>query len=149
MPLLFVHGVNVRKDPADPEAYERDVRDRDARLRLAFADRLPGEKLRIFNPYWGDKAATFSWNLVAVPTPGGDEHLGGESEKGALVVAAFDEHGLRAVQAGGEPTTALVTLARQSSLVSAVDALLVFTPEAAASNQVAAEMAGFGAKALA
>jgi hypothetical protein len=149
VPVLFIHGVNVRRDTNDPEAYENDERDRDARLRLAFADRVAGQTLTIFNPYWGDQGATFSWQLSSIPTPGGEEHLGGGSGKGALVVATFDEQGLHAVCEGGEPATALVRIARASSLVSAVEALLAFTPEVASSVAVASELAGFGAKALA
>jgi hypothetical protein len=65
MPLVFVHGVNVRYDPSDdPDVNARTAMFRDFVLpRLSSAHRTTS----IFNPYRGDRAAKFPWNHGALP----------------------------------------------------------------------------------
>lgn len=67
MPLVFVHGVAVRRSGTAQEQQAEEARN--AALRhIAFADQVrPPARLHIENPFWGDLGATFAWNLASVP----------------------------------------------------------------------------------
>lgn len=89
MPLIFVHGVNVRKNPE----YETVVSRRDAMFRRFLLSRLPDDwhALSIMNPYWGDEAARFFWNHASLPV-GNEEVLGSQdSETVALLEGAVSD----------------------------------------------------------
>src|SRR5688572_7926812 len=60
MPLVFVHGVNTRRDDEYLEAEKL----RDAMFRRYCLTPIVGdpEHSDIFNPYWGGRAASFPWN---------------------------------------------------------------------------------------
>lgn len=77
LPLVFVHGVNVRDDGS----YYQDVNARNAllrrfALRSVFAD---PQAVAIFNPYWGQYGIKFAWNQASLPQSGIEE-LGPEDE---------------------------------------------------------------------
>jgi hypothetical protein len=61
--LVFVHGVNTRKDGN----YDLELGNRDALFKqTAWA----GSPLNVRNPYWGDLAAHFSHDLACLPSKG-------------------------------------------------------------------------------
>lgn len=66
MPIVFVHGVNVRQD----SKYEANVTQRDLRIKeLLLPALLPNPyPVRIFNPYWGGYAATLAWGGLSLPS---------------------------------------------------------------------------------
>lgn len=71
MPLVFVHGVNVRADGS----YYQDVNARNSLLRrfalnAIFAD---PRAIEIFNPYWGQYGVKFAWNQASLPQSGIEE----------------------------------------------------------------------------
>ena len=72
MPLVFVHGVNVRRGESqeEREAWDQMERARNAAFcSTAFADQLPsGAAMHFENPYWGDLASKFAWELSCIPT---------------------------------------------------------------------------------
>lgn len=71
--LVFVHGVNVRKDP-DNNDYEEGVEHRDKAFRsIAFE----GSDLTIYNPYWGEFGAPDEYKALDM---GGDMALSLESD---------------------------------------------------------------------
>src|SRR5262245_33367419 len=163
MPLVFVHGVANRRGEtiAEQAAFDQRVQARDSLFRsIAFADRVQAPVvLHIENPYWGDLGSHFAWNLASVPK-GGDEALGAEvlgteegrqSEAGRLAQVALATTTGKAAAAPQQPNTILVTLAKQESLVFAVDAVFAAAGQidpavAPASN---ADVATFAARAVA
>jgi hypothetical protein len=75
MPVLFVHGVNVREGPA----YEvgRDLSEKFLQKYLSGVV-ISGKRLSSFKPvfpYWGDLASKFAWNMASLPK-GGIDSLG-------------------------------------------------------------------------
>jgi len=130
MPLVFVHGVNVRQGetPEKKAKFEKSVADRDELFRTIGLAGLvvPGGRLHIENPYWGDHAAKFSYDLVSVPGPG-TETFGSADDAMAQVVTEtipFDV-AIKAQQNRGEENALLLTLARSHSLSHALDAIVV------------------------
>lgn len=141
MPLLFVHGVNVRSAP-DPAAYEASVRARDALFRTAGLRTLASnpKAVKILNPYWGDLGSKFPWNHAALPT-GSEESFGFTEDAAALlqsVAAAYD---------GPAPRTALES-ARCGSLSDAVDLLWAASAVHATTKELAESWAVAGAMAV-
>lgn len=65
MPIVFVHGVNNRRD----DGYRENEAARNGFLRdiVAQALKLPPGKLTILSPYWGGDAAKFAWNMAVMP----------------------------------------------------------------------------------
>lgn len=142
MPLVFVHGVNVRKQsqsdrPGQPTAYEKVVARRDGffgeiALKPIAADPA---RLVIKNPYWGDEAAKFPWGQGALPD---DEYerFGREADLDPeLVLPATAMGPLYALDDESPPEAILPWLARRS-MAAAVD-LLVMT-----ANDPVAPLAG-------
>lgn len=111
MPIVFVHGVNVRRG----QDYDAHVLARDGLFRRILLRGLvpdPGA-IEILSPYWGDRGAQPAWNHASLP--GADaEVLGGVEELGGLLEKASQRDATDPV---------LLTLARRHSLVDAVDAL--------------------------
>lgn len=163
MPLVFIHGVATRRGgtPAEQTAFDQHVRVRDGFFRtIAFADQVSAGNLHIENPYWGDLASRFAWNLTSVPQ-GGDEAFG---FAGAFAAAAFGSEPNRLAQVAlatttekaaatlQQPNTVLLTLARQASLAHAVDAVFAAAANvkpAAAAAAPDADLAALAAKAVA
>jgi len=63
MPVVFVHGVNVRRSAL----YDQTIARRDAYFHAHLPPAVLGG-VDVFNPYWGDSGAKFSWNLASVPS---------------------------------------------------------------------------------
>ena len=83
MPIVFVHGVNTRRDAE----YEKSEKLRDYYLRqtLAGVVRDPS-KLTILNPYWGQFGASMAWDNACLPLEQ-NEQLGGEDEIFEVILA--------------------------------------------------------------
>lgn len=66
MPIVFVHGVNVRQD----SRYEAHVTQRNALLReLLLRPLLTNpHSVALFNPYWGRYAASLAWGGLSLST---------------------------------------------------------------------------------
>lgn len=68
MPIVFVHGVNNRKD----DEYRDNEIARDAFLRKIVAPALGlpegSAELKVVSPYWGGDGAKFAWNMAVLPT---------------------------------------------------------------------------------
>jgi hypothetical protein len=113
MPLVFVHGVNVRRD----DDYDRNVAARDSMFRrfaaAAFVD--DPSTLSILNPFWGGEAAKFRWNHASLPT-GAEETFGGE-DAASILLADVPEGAL------AHKSRILLETARQADLERAVDVL--------------------------
>lgn len=110
MPVVFIHGVNVREGPQ----YHRAAASRDAYLRAYLSEATGVAPGGILNPYWGQYGARFSWNLASVPT-GAYETLGPELAIELLEQIAPNVR----PDSGGN---VLSTIAREYSLESAIDA---------------------------
>jgi hypothetical protein len=131
MPLVFIHGVSVRQGttPQAKQAWTQYENTRNASFRtIAFAEQVTAPAtLHIENPYWGDLASTFAWNLASVPT-GDIESLGPEAAfgtpEGQLAQLALATTTAQAAEATPAANQTLVTLAKQASLVHAVDAVV-------------------------
>jgi hypothetical protein len=138
MPLVFVHGVNVRRD-ADYEAAER-VRDELFRtVSLKGIADAPGFSL--FNPYWGDHGATFPYSYGFIP--GNQVEAFGAALDPLAASAMVDAH---IEGARPSPESSLVALARQS-LPDAIDALVAYTAQTSGAEDVSASLVRFGAQA--
>jgi hypothetical protein len=112
MPIVFVHGVNTRKG----KEYDEQVKRRDDYFkRLAFKGLAAHDAVTIFNPYWGDNAAMFSWNLASLPIAG-TERFGGEDQDVALLASSF-------LQGVAAPREKVVLQIAKSSLIDAIDLL--------------------------
>lgn len=138
MPLVFVHGVNVRYDPeSDPHVEARNAHFR------SFA--LPGvaanpSAVKFFNPYWGGEAAKFPWNHGGLPI-GDFEAFGADDLELASLVP--DE----AADLGIDLDVILPRLAERS-LPAAIDALW-HAAAIDASQEEAAAIAHLGVRAAA
>jgi hypothetical protein len=113
VPLVFVHGVNNRKE--DP-GYEsgRALTEKLFQKYLAGAV-LNGKKLQTVAPrfpYWGDLATTFAWNMASLPS-GEINSLGaaGIADDLRPLIAFIDDSLADASTAANQP---LLTLARKS-----------------------------------
>lgn len=66
MPLIFIHGVNVRKTGKNnpPEKYDLQVSDREKMFKKYFLDSLFNnpDAVKILDPFWGKYGAIFPWN---------------------------------------------------------------------------------------
>lgn len=125
MPIVFVHGVNTRRD----DTYNQTVAQRDAYLRAYV---LPGltpdpAQVQIFNPYWGEWAATLAWHNASLPV-GGQETMG--SDTATLETTLSDQ----AISLTADPDRALLQMARAAppdSLLEVVDLLVRQATQAA------------------
>jgi len=113
MPLVFVHGVNVRRD----EEYDRGVERRDSLFRRFMLRQLvPNwDRFPILNPYWGDVAARFAWNHASLPVAR-DEMLGGSDEVVRLQLAELGVF-------SSNPEAVVLETARNVGMEAAVDLL--------------------------
>jgi hypothetical protein len=110
MPLVFVHGVSVRKDAA----YDARVRLRDSLFRrFCLKQIIPAwATFDIKNPYWGDVGAQFKWNFASLPE--GDQEVLGAGDDANLLDEAVPTSNLEGI---------LVSTARSKGLVTAIDML--------------------------
>lgn len=89
MPVLFLHGVNVRDD----ENYRRDLSARETLMRQLLLDPLAAmdrryADLRIVSPYWGGLGVTHAWNQATLPAVRLLEDLGAET---IVTASAFEQ----------------------------------------------------------
>lgn len=128
MPIVFVHGVNVRRDAT----YQRNIDQRNAFLRQYALTGFVEEPshVEIFNPYWGDLAAKLAWNHASLPEYG-QEAFGAEDE--LLETALSDQ----AIAMTADAQGALLKMAHVS-LPEAVDLLLLQTLQTTDGEQVSA-----------
>lgn len=131
MPLVFVHGVNVRNN----DGYEEAVMARDALFReIALAQWLPNnQEITILNPYWGHKAASPAWNNASLPT-GNEERFGPDDEP--LLQALLSESQL---QLPTETQQVNLAIARHS-LQDALDVIGALALEEAAKKKEEKEL---------
>jgi hypothetical protein len=115
MPLVFVHGVNVRKD----DDYVTSVDARDSLFRRFALKQIVSNpaSFQIFNPYWGEYGATFAWNNASLPKSGG-ETFGSEEQFAYSLLSEVPYS-----SAPGWKNRWLLEKARQSGLADAVDIL--------------------------
>lgn len=116
MPLVFVHGVNVRKGPA----YERELAFRNRHFVDVFYEQLGREVSpdAIFSPYWGDLGANLSPELPFLPR--GDYELLWRKRGNEQVALPEAEH---PVEVQAESKTPLLDIARQASVDEVIDLL--------------------------
>lgn len=157
MPLVFVHGVAVRRGttPEQQKAWDQYENARNGAFReIAFADQVKAPAaLHIENPYWGNLASTFAWNLASIPT-GSIESLGPQAAldtaEGQLMQVALATTTENTVAATAAPNQTLVTLAKKASLAHAVDAVIAASMHTThTSGASGAELARFAARAIA
>ncbi len=106
MPVVFVHGVNVRRGPG----YDAGVKVKTVLLTSALAGTtIGGHALpaapAIWFPYWGDLATDFAWQMASLPH-GAIEALGGGGSGDARPIVAQVRDALPG-KARSEPLLAL------------------------------------------
>jgi hypothetical protein len=140
MPLVFVHGVNVRYTP---NPVPQDIQTRDALFRqYALPDVADPTTATILNPYWGRLGATFYWKHASLPKAKYEPFgAGGGVLEQLLFESASDITAPAANQV-------LATLARRS-LVRAVDVLWAAGAYTDSGEAVAGELATLAPAALA
>lgn len=78
MPIVFVHGVNNRDNPAYGES--EVARNGFLREIVGPALGLKPDGLSILSPYWGGDGARFAWNMAVLPDPGAEFEAFGDAE---------------------------------------------------------------------
>jgi hypothetical protein len=137
MPLVFVHGLTVRKG----EGYEAAERDRNRLFQgIALTGISTDPKPTLLSPYWGDHAAKFPFNHGYLPSKG-VESLGPEDE---LTLRLLSE----ATPERMPPSDKAVLEVARRSLPQAVDLLWATSLRVAPETQ-AAELAAAGSAAAA
>lgn len=117
MPLVFVHGVNVRQG----SLYEREIAFRNRHFLEIFYRQL-GREIKpeeIFNPYWGDLGATISPDRPFLPRGGYEmlwRRLHPEGQEPQVDTAALLEEIL-----DSESSAPLLEIARNSSIEDVID----------------------------
>jgi hypothetical protein len=154
MPLVFVHGVNVREGETEAERAEfrRSVETRSHLFRtigMAGIVPPPGE-LHVANPYWGHLGARFDYDLASVPASD-TETFGPTDDVMAQVVMETVPADVAAVVQGtpGGETSLLLTLARTRGLALSIDAVVAAAAVRASEDDAAEELAEFAARASA
>jgi hypothetical protein len=133
MPLVFIHGVNVREGTTPKK--KREFADAvDARNRLFRSIGLAGlvpspGALHIENPYWGAHGVTFSHDLASVPGSGTEKFGLSPDDLPSRVLTETLPPSVaeKAVKTPGAETALLLTLAREDpkrSLALAIDAVV-------------------------
>lgn len=140
MPIVFVHGVNTRKDAS----YSENERVRDELFRKFALDGIAADpqQATILNPYWGDAGASFAWKHASLP----DDQYESFGSQGSPFETVLTESGPRRPT---NPATPVLDTARES-LARGVDCLWVaaaFTDDAG--TDVAAPLAVLAWKAAA
>jgi len=145
MPLVFVHGVNVRRDSQG--VYERAVQQRNAFFAESVLRSIAADPANVFirNPYWGDYAATFPWGHLELPESE-YEKFGPDSKlQPDEILPAIMLSGLVSIDRDSS-VAPLRDLARKS-LEAAVDLLVVTAsdPQQATATSIAPKVALLGA----
>jgi hypothetical protein len=157
MPLVFVHGVNVREGtkPEEKKQFKEGIDARDHLFRAISMAAVvpPPAHLHIENPYWGEHASRFTYDLVSVPTSD-VETFGPTDETLAQVLRETVplDVAMKIQKTAGAETMLLVTLARDHSIVHAVDVIVAAAAVRGATDNEPRkneELALFAAKAMA
>ena len=170
MPLVFVHGVNVRHG----ELYDRELAFRDKHF-LEILYKQLGRNVKIdsiFNPYWGDLGASLSADAPFLPRGGYDmlwrKHSQAESDAESEVLERGIEYAAGEAQSdadfdaeadvigdviNSDSPTPLLEMARTASLPDVVDLLLEIIDQEMAEtggqyNQTADDIAKLAQRAL-
>ena len=131
MPIVYVHGVSVRMEH---DYYAPSEKTRESLMRSILLPGFAPANSKIFNPYWGNLAASLAWDGKSLPT-GTDEHLGPAD----VLVQKVAEEAM--IEVGSvDPERLLPTLARKKGLGRAIDVLW----PAAAVGQKPADADAFG-----
>ncbi len=138
MPIVFVHGVNNRKE--DP-SYEVGVHLFEKfcgkHLQGITLGGVPVANLAPSFPYWGDLATTFAWDMESLPS-GQVNALGpGVADDLRPLIAVIDDTLPDAKTAATQP---LLTIAKRRSLMASVDlisTLVLQSPPAGKAGEVA------------
>jgi hypothetical protein len=144
MPLVFVHGVNVRREPGNEQQYDQGVAVRDAYFReIAFEGIVSdAKKMRVGNPYWGGLAAKFHWNQSFLTKDIGESFGPGDLAREAVVGETAPD----LIGATMKEDQFLTVLARKS-LARAVDCLFGLAAVTPSDSQEEIALAKFGSKA--
>lgn len=129
MPLVFVHGVNVRRgnSPGEHKNFDDSVNARDQLFRtIGLAGLVPtGQRLYIENPYWGDHGARFAYDLASVPVPSTETFGTADNALAQVLLETVPiDVAKKTKETDGSETMLLLTLARTHSLGLAVDAVV-------------------------
>jgi hypothetical protein len=124
MPIVFVHGVNNRRD----DGYRENEAARNGFLRdiVAPVFNLPADELSIFSPYWGGDGVKFAWNMAVLPSTDEDfEHFGADPDADARSrtkdLVAADPNGGDIVQRARKSFAGAVDLLYGATLAGAED----------------------------
>ncbi len=120
MPIVFVHGVSVRKEH---DYYQPSEKTRNEFFRqIAVRGVVQQPKLMcILNPYWGGLAASFAWNRESLPGEGHVEAFG--SETSGLANLVGDVMIELSVDSRSIPSHQFLTVLARKSLPRAIDVL--------------------------
>lgn len=146
MPVVFVHGVSVRRehDYYGPSEKTRDAMFRQLTLPL-IAQGINPAAVAISNPYWGGQAATFAWNRASLPQQAvesfgtADDLLTRTAEEAVIELGAAPNQ--------VDPSLVLTKLAREKTLARAIDVLWSSTGLAGEVTDSAEALAALGLKA--
>lgn len=115
MPIVFIHGVSVRKEH---DYYAPSERIRESLIRSILLPGLAPVSAKIFNPYWGDFAAHLAWEGKSLPTTK-TEQLGSAD----VLIQKVAEEALIELGPNVPNERILPTLARKKGLGRAIDVL--------------------------
>jgi len=138
MPLVFVHGVNVRSGTD----YTQEVKARDALFRRFALSTITSDPdaVTIVNPYWGDYAAKFFWDYASLP-PSDVEVFGTEDEMTVLLLSTSLGERMP------NDETVILEVAR-SSLEEAIDLLWAISSTYATDEQSTGRLATLAVDAI-
>ena len=85
MPLVFIHGVNTRREGDEAESYQQGVARRNEFFERSVIDPLVAQgkltrPFAIVSPYWGDLGVSFRWQQASLPPVEFLESLGAGAE---------------------------------------------------------------------
>jgi len=114
MPVIFIHGVNVRRDAV----YEKNLAARNELIKRLLLKPLGFANAQIASPYWGQHGVNFAWGRKTLPDVKLLESLGSEeltvkSDSTPLSDLTFGN--LLNESAPAQPTTGLETLGGEES----------------------------------
>ncbi len=142
MPIVFVHGVNNRKEDAGYRARQLLIQ-RYAKQHLTGIV-VNGKTLTsadIEFPYWGDLATTFAWKMASVPPmKSGADALGSTDADMRDVVATIRDR-LGDLAPGKDNPLAAVASASLSDAVELISEILLSLPEAGEADEIASFVA--------
>ena len=133
MPLVFVHGVNVRQG----SVYDREIAFRNRHFAEILFQQLGREadENSIYNPYWGDLGASLSADAPFLPRGGYDmlwhkqSHSRSSSESKSTPEGHQDHQDVLPDLIASNSTTPLIDMAKTASLSEVIDLLWTLMDE--------------------